>query len=87
MTNYSGFYRYDIGDVVEVLGFTNRLLLVFRHRRGGLLSSTKERQLNFMLIKALQQELLALEDFVSPCLRMMSLPTILSTLNLPLVKY
>jgi len=38
MTNYSGFYRYDIGDVVEVLGFYEQApLLVFRHRRGGLL--------------------------------------------------
>jgi len=25
MTNYSGFYRYDIGDVVRFWGFTNRL--------------------------------------------------------------
>lgn len=68
MTNYSGFYRYDIGDVVEVLGFYEQApLIVFRYRRGGLLSSTTEKTTEFhatQVMQALQQEFgLPLEDF------------------------
>jgi hypothetical protein len=68
LTNYSGFYRYDIGDVVEVVGFYEQApLLVFRHRRGGLLSSTTEKTTEFhvtQVMQALQQEFnLTLEDF------------------------
>ncbi len=68
MTNYSGFYRYDIGDVVEVLGFYEQTpLIVFRHRRGGLLSSTTEKTTEFhvtQVMQALQQQFsLTLEDF------------------------
>lgn len=68
MTNYSGFYRYDIGDVVEVLGFYEQApLLVFRYRRGGLLSSTTEKTTEFhvtQVMQALQQEFsIPLEDF------------------------
>lgn len=68
MTNYSGFYRYDIGDVVEVLGFYEQTpLIVFRYRRGGLLSSTTEKTTEFhvtQVMQALQQEFnLLLEDF------------------------
>lgn len=68
MTNYSGLYRYDIGDVVEVLGFYEQApLIVFRYRRGGLLSSTTEKTTEFhvtQVMQALQQEFgLPLEDF------------------------
>jgi hypothetical protein len=68
MTNYSGFYRYDIGDVVEVLGFYEQTpLIVFRHRRGGILSSTTEKTTEShvtQVMQALQQEFgLPLEDF------------------------
>jgi len=68
MTNYSGFYRYDIGDVVEVLGFYEQApLIVFRYRRGGLLSATTEKTTEFhatQVMQALQQEFgLPLEDF------------------------
>ncbi len=68
MTNYSGFYRYDIGDVVEVTGFYEQTpMIVFRHRRGGLLSSTTEKTTEFhvtQVMQALQQEFgLPLEDF------------------------
>jgi hypothetical protein len=68
MTNYSGFYRYDIGDVVEVVGFYEQTpLIVFRHRRGGLLSSTTEKTTEFhvtQVMQALQQQFgLPLEDF------------------------
>jgi hypothetical protein len=68
VTNYSGFYRYDIGDVVEVEGFFNQApIFVFRHRRGGMLSSTTEKTTEFHVTQAmrsLQQEFhIALENF------------------------
>jgi len=68
VTNYSGFYRYDIGDVVEVVGFYERSpLLVFRYRRGGLLSSTTEKTTEFhvtQVMQDLQQKFsVLLEDF------------------------
>jgi hypothetical protein len=67
-TNYSGFYRYDIGDVVEVVGFYGTApLIVFRYRRGGLLSSTTEKTTEYhvtQVMQALQQEFgFPLEDF------------------------
>jgi hypothetical protein len=56
VTSYSGFYRYDIGDVVEVVGFYNEApLIVFRHRYGGLLSSTTEKTTEFHVIQVMQQ--------------------------------
>ena len=68
ITNYSGFYRYDIGDVVEVIGFYNQTpLIVFRYRRGGFVSSTTEKTTEFhvtQVMQLLQQEFkLPLEDF------------------------
>lgn len=68
LTSYSGFYRYDIGDVVEVLGFyENTPIIVFRHRRGGLLSSTTEKTTEYHAVQtmqALQQEFgITLDDF------------------------
>ncbi len=68
VTNYSGFYRYDIGDVVEVVGFFNQTPLIsFRHRVGGLLSSTTEKTNEFhatQVMQQLQQEFdLPLENF------------------------
>ncbi|MGQ4646490.1 GH3 family domain-containing protein [Lyngbya aestuarii] len=67
-TNYSGFYRYDIGDVVEVVGFYNSApLIVFRYRRGGTISATTEKTTEYhatQVMQALQQEFsLPLEDF------------------------
>ncbi|HIK56705.1 MAG TPA: GH3 auxin-responsive promoter family protein [Synechococcales cyanobacterium M55_K2018_004] len=56
VTNYSGLYRYDIGDVVEVVGFHNQApILVFRHRLGGLLSSTTEKTTEFHAIQVMQR--------------------------------
>ena len=68
VTNYSGFYRYDIGDVVEIDGFFEQLpLMIFRHRRGGVISSTTEKTTEFHVIRvvqALQQDMnLLLENF------------------------
>ncbi len=68
LSSYSGFYRYDIGDVVEVTGFFGQTpIIVFRHRRGGLLSSTTEKTTEYHLtqtMRALQQEFgILLDDF------------------------
>ncbi|HEY9619800.1 MAG TPA: GH3 auxin-responsive promoter family protein [Crinalium sp.] len=68
VTNYSGLYRYDIGDVVEVLGFYEKApLLSFRHRLGGLLSSTTEKTTEFhatQVMQLLQQDFsVSLENF------------------------
>jgi hypothetical protein len=66
--SYSGFYRYDIGDVVEVVGYHNQApLIVFRHRHGGLLSATTEKTTEFhvtQVMQALQSEFgITLDDF------------------------
>ncbi|KAF3887658.1 MULTISPECIES: GH3 auxin-responsive promoter family protein [Nostocales] len=68
VTNYSGFYRYDIGDIVEVLGFYEQTpLIVFRYRQGGLLSAINEKTTEFhvtQVMQALQRDFsVALEDF------------------------
>ncbi|WP_088891086.1 GH3 auxin-responsive promoter family protein [Leptolyngbya ohadii] len=56
VTNYSGLYRYDINDVVEVLGFYNEApIIVFRHRVGGLLSSTTEKTTEFHVAQVMQR--------------------------------
>lgn len=56
VSNYSGFYRYDIGDVVEVVGWYEQTpLIVFRHRLGGLLSSTTEKTTEFHVIQVMQR--------------------------------
>ncbi|NMG57287.1 GH3 auxin-responsive promoter family protein [Geitlerinema sp. P-1104] len=44
ISSYGGFFRYDIGDVIEVVGFYNQApLIVFKHRSGGMISSTTEK--------------------------------------------
>ncbi len=60
MTNYSGFYRYDIGDIVEISEFFEQTpTLIFRHRRGGILSSTTEKTTEAhvtAVLRSLQEE-------------------------------
>ncbi len=68
LTNYAGFYRYDLGDVVEIDGFVGHTpLLTFRHRRGGVMSSSTEKTTEFHVIQVMQvlQKAfhLALENF------------------------
>jgi len=68
VTNYSGFYRYDNGDIIEVVGFYHQApLIVFRHRRGGLISSTVEKTTEAHAVEAMQrlqtESNLTLEDF------------------------
>ncbi|MEM9979433.1 MAG: GH3 auxin-responsive promoter family protein, partial [Cyanobacteria bacterium P01_D01_bin.2] len=44
VTNYSGFCRYDIGDVLQVVGKRQGVpLVVFRYRQGGTLSAISEK--------------------------------------------
>lgn len=68
VTNYNGLYRYDIGDVVEVVGFYEQTpLITFRYRQGGLLSAINEKTTEFhvtQVMRHLQQQFdLALENF------------------------
>ncbi len=68
MSNYSGFYRYDLGDVVEIEGFFGQTpLLIFRHRSGGVMSSSTEKTTEAHAIhtmQKLQQQFdISLEDF------------------------
>lgn len=60
VTNYSGFYRYDLGDVVEIEGFCNLApRFIFRHRRGGIISASTEKTTEFHVtqtMERLQQE-------------------------------
>lgn len=68
MTNYSGFYRYDIGDIVKIDGFFEKTpLMIFQHRQGGVISSTTEKTTEFHVIQVmqtLQQQMnLLLENF------------------------
>ncbi|PSB16345.1 GH3 auxin-responsive promoter [filamentous cyanobacterium CCP1] len=67
-TNYSGFYRYDLGDIVEIEGFLGQApLMIFRHRRGGFISSSTEKTSEthaIEVMKRLQQSFeVALENF------------------------
>ena len=56
LSNYSGFYRYDQGDVVEIAGFMERSpLMIFRHRRGSVISSSTEKTTEFHAIQVMQR--------------------------------
>jgi len=56
VTNYNGFYRYDIGDIVEVVGFYgNAPTIVFRYRWGGTLSSTTEKTTETHVVRTIQR--------------------------------
>ena len=67
-TSYSGFYRYDIGDVIEVVGFYEQApLIVFRYRQKGQISATTEKTNESHVTKVMQRLLqefkVELEDF------------------------
>lgn len=56
VTNYSGLYRYDLGDVVEIEGFSgNAPRLIFRYRRGGVISATTEKTTEYHVTQVMQQ--------------------------------
>lgn len=56
LTNYSGFYRYDLGDVVEIEGFFEQApLMRFLHRRGGVISASTEKTTEAHVLATMQQ--------------------------------
>ena len=68
VTNFSGFYRYRIGDVVKVVDYYfNTPLLEFGYRKGQLLNLAGEKTTEQAVIAAIQDASLALglllEDF------------------------
>ncbi|MEM9450224.1 MAG: GH3 auxin-responsive promoter family protein [Cyanobacteria bacterium P01_E01_bin.6] len=56
VTNYSGFYRYDVGDVVEIEGFTGTTpRFIFRYRYGGMISASTEKTTEFHVTQVMQR--------------------------------
>ena len=68
ITNYSGFYRYDLGDVIEVVGFFEQVpLITFRYRQGGALSAITEKTTEYHVVQVMtklqEAHSLKIEDF------------------------
>ncbi len=67
VTNYSGFCRYDIGDILQVIEMRHGVpLIVFRYRQGGTLSAISEKTTEYhvtQVMASLQQGSLPIEDF------------------------
>lgn len=66
ITNYSGFCRYDIGDVLQVVDMHQGVpVIVFRYRQGGTLSAISEKTTEYHVTQALAalQGSLPIEDF------------------------
>lgn len=56
VTNYNGFYRYDVGDVVEIEGFQNKTpIFIFRHRYKGFITSVGEKTTEYHVTKTISQ--------------------------------
>jgi GH3 auxin-responsive promoter len=87
MTNYTGLYRYDLGDIVKIDGFYEQTpLLLFQHRRGGILSSSTEKTTEFHAIQVmqlLQQKFnITLEEFCITLAKESPLPPYLVNIEL-----
>lgn len=55
VTNYTGFYRYDIGDIIQVLGFYHQTpIITFLQRAKGVLTSTTEKTTDAQVMQAMQ---------------------------------
>ncbi|MEM9807191.1 MAG: GH3 auxin-responsive promoter family protein [Cyanobacteria bacterium P01_D01_bin.56] len=66
VTNYSGFCRYDIGDVLQVMDMQHGVpVIVFRYRQGGTLSAISEKTTEYHVsqVMAALQNKLPIEDF------------------------
>lgn len=66
VTNYSGFCRYDIGDVLQVVDMHHGVpVIVFRYRQGGTLSAISEKTTEHHVsqVMAALQNKLPIEDF------------------------
>lgn len=54
VTNYNGFYRYDVGDVVEIEGFYQQTpIFIFRHRYKGFITSVGEKTTEYHVTKVI----------------------------------
>lgn len=65
VTNYSGFCRYDIGDVVQVTDMYHGVpVIVFRYRQGGTLSAISEKTTEYHVVQVMAtlQEQLTIKD-------------------------
>jgi hypothetical protein len=87
MSNYTGLYRYDVGDVVKIDGFFEQTpLIIFQHRRGGIMSSSTEKTSEFHAIQVmqiLQQKFdIALEEFCITLAKESPLPSYLVNIEL-----
>jgi GH3 auxin-responsive promoter len=87
MSNYTGLYRYDLGDIVKIDGFFEQTpLLIFQHRRGGVVSSSTEKTTEFHAIQVmqiLQQKFdIALEEFCITLSKDSPLPSYLVNIEL-----
>ncbi|MEM9136599.1 MAG: GH3 auxin-responsive promoter family protein [Cyanobacteria bacterium P01_F01_bin.42] len=68
VTNYNGFYRYDVGDVIEVEGFEGQTpIFIFRHRYKGFITSVGEKTTEHHVTQVMSQlqkkHQVALENF------------------------
>lgn len=55
LTNYAGFYRYRLGDVVKIVGrFSQAPVLEFSHRQGQLLNLAGEKTSEAAMLSALR---------------------------------
>ncbi|MBX2862696.1 MAG: GH3 auxin-responsive promoter family protein [Leptolyngbyaceae cyanobacterium MAG.088] len=66
ITNYSGFCRYDIGDVLQVVDMRHGVpVIVFRYRQGGTLSAISEKTTEYHVSQVMValQDKLPVEDF------------------------
>lgn len=67
VTNYSGFCRYDIGDVVQVIEMRHGVpVIIFRYRQGGTLSAISEKTTEYHVVQAMAtlQDQLILKDIM-----------------------
>ena len=54
-TNYNGFYRYDLEDIVTIDGFFEQTpLLLFQHRCGNVISASTEKTTEAHAVRTLQ---------------------------------
>lgn len=79
VSNYNGFYRYDVGDVVEIEGFYHQTpIFIFRNRYKGFITSVGEKTTEYhvtKVISALQRQhavmlenfCITLTDEIPPC--------------------
>ena len=64
VTNYSGFYRYDIGDVLQVIDMHHGVpVIIFRYRQGGTLSAISEKTTEYHVSQVMASLRGGIKDF------------------------